>query len=222
MGHVADYMTPAATLPSDGTAGALAGRVWLPQAERSGGRGRARRRRLRHLRRSRPPCATCARPPTRRPSCAPARASASARSATSSPTRPRTGATRASPGCSPPSTCRRSRPPASPFRCSMLERVIEEQARGSPEKAEAIRKSIAGPARRRSRQAGARQPAGRRAQARADRAGCLVAVPGGRHRPGRRDLHQGAADGGGRARHGRPGCTRSPPGTTPSPRSCWW
>ena len=33
MGNVADYMTPAATLPSDGTKGALAGRVWLPQEE---------------------------------------------------------------------------------------------------------------------------------------------------------------------------------------------
>src|SRR5689334_1044689 len=33
MGNVAEYMTPAATLPRDGTAGALAGRVWLPQAD---------------------------------------------------------------------------------------------------------------------------------------------------------------------------------------------
>ena len=32
MARIADYMTPAATLPSDGTAGALAGRVWLPHA----------------------------------------------------------------------------------------------------------------------------------------------------------------------------------------------
>ena len=108
------------------------------------------------------------------------------------------------------------------FPRSMLERVIEEQARGSPEKAEAIRKSVAGPARRRPRQAGARQRAGRRAQARADRAGRLVAVPGGRHRPGRRDLHQGAAHGGGRPRHGGRACIRSPPGTIPSPRWCWW
>ena len=60
----------------------------------------------------------------------------------------------------------------------------------------------ASPPRRRSRQAGARPQGGRRAQARADRAGRLVAIPGGRHRPGCRDLHQGAADGGRRPRHG--------------------
>src|SRR5437764_11364908 len=32
MARIADYMTPLATLPRDGTAGALAGRVWLPAA----------------------------------------------------------------------------------------------------------------------------------------------------------------------------------------------
>ena len=32
MVRVADCMTPAATLPRDGTEGALAGRVWLPDA----------------------------------------------------------------------------------------------------------------------------------------------------------------------------------------------
>ena len=31
MASVADYMTAAASLPKDGTAGALAGRVWLPE-----------------------------------------------------------------------------------------------------------------------------------------------------------------------------------------------
>ena len=48
----------------------------------------------------------------------------------------------ASHGCWRRSTCRRSRRPASRFPLSMLERVIEEQARGSPEKAEAIRRSV--------------------------------------------------------------------------------
>ena len=32
MGRITDYLTPAATLPVDGTAGALVARVWLPQA----------------------------------------------------------------------------------------------------------------------------------------------------------------------------------------------
>ena len=31
MVRVADHMTPAGTLPKDGTSGALAGRVWLPE-----------------------------------------------------------------------------------------------------------------------------------------------------------------------------------------------
>ena len=33
MVSVADHMKPEATLPRDGTSGALAGRVWLPTAE---------------------------------------------------------------------------------------------------------------------------------------------------------------------------------------------
>ena len=44
---------------------------------------------------------------------------------------------------------------------------------------------------------------GRAAEGRADRAGRVVAVPRGRHRPRRRDLHQGAADVGGRHRRRR-------------------
>ena len=31
MARIADSMTPSATLPRDGTAGALAGRVWRPE-----------------------------------------------------------------------------------------------------------------------------------------------------------------------------------------------
>ena len=33
MARVADYMTPEASLPKDGTAGALAARVWRPDVE---------------------------------------------------------------------------------------------------------------------------------------------------------------------------------------------
>ena len=52
--------------------------------------------------------------------------------------------------------------------------------------------------------------------------GPLVAVPGSRHRPRRRGLHQGAgAVVGARSAHWIGRARRIPSGTTPSPRSCW-
>ena len=51
--------------------------------------------------------------------------------------------------------------------------------------------------------------------------GAVVAISRGRHRPGRRNLHQGAADVGGRHR-ADVGCIPARPGTIPSPRSCSW
>ena len=221
MARIADYMTPAATLPSDGTQGALAGRVWLPQA---GGPAIAAVRADGVY-----DISTLA--PTMRDLCEAADPAAIVRTGKGErigaladilANTPEDRRDPSKPWLLAPIDLQAIKAAGVTFPLSMLERVIEEQARGSPEKAEAIRKSIARAARRQSRQARARQPAGRRAQARADRAGRLVAIPGGRHRPGRRDLHQGAADGGGRPRHGRPACTRSPPGTTPSRRSCWW
>ena len=59
------------------------------------------------------------------------------------------------------------------------------------------------------------------AEGRADRAGRVVAVSRSRHRARRRDLHQVAADVGGRARAPRSASTRSRSGTIPSRRSCW-
>ena len=87
------------------------------------------------------------------------------------------------------------------FALSMLERVIEERARGDLTAAAAIRAEVnrlVGDdlARLKPGSAEAAPEAG------ADRAGRLEPVPGGRHRPGCRDLHQGAADGRGRHRHG--------------------
>ncbi len=79
------------------------------------------------------------------------------------------------------------------FAQSMVERVIEEQTRGDA----ALRRGRAGPGgrhrRRRSCHAAARIGAGGGAQAGADRAPPVVAVPGGRNRTGCRDLHQGSA-----------------------------
>jgi len=88
------------------------------------------------------------------------------------------------------------------FPLSMLERVIEEQARGAPEKCRGDAPERAGPARRQHPLPGAGQPAGGRTQARANRAGRVVPVPGGWHRPGCGDLHQGPAHVSGRTRHG--------------------
>ena len=124
--------------------------------------------------------------------------------AASSPTRRPSGATPKSPGCSRPSTCRRSRRPASRSPISMLERVIEERARGDPEAAAAHprrdRRALVGDD---LAQAEAGLARGRAPQGGADRARRLVAIPRGRHRSGRRDLHQGAADVGGRHGAGR-------------------
>ena len=106
------------------------------------------------------------------------------------------------------------------FVASMLERVIEEQARGDPAKAESVRARDRRHHRRRPREGAPGVAGGRAAEGRADRAACVVAVPRSGDRAGRRDLHEVAADV--RGRHGRrdrhPSRSRS--GTTPSPRSC--
>ena len=87
------------------------------------------------------------------------------------------------------------------FVASMLERVIEEQARGDPAQgrsgARARSSAIIGDD---LRERAARLARGGAPQGRADRAGRVVAVPRGRHRARRRDLHQVAADVRGRAR----------------------
>ena len=142
MGRIADYMTPHATLPSDGTAGALVARVWLPQIEgpavaaiRSDG-----------------VYDISALAPTVRDLCEMPDPAAIVRGGKGQ----RIGAL----GDILANTPEEQRRPAKPwllapidlqaikaagvtFPLSMLERVIEEQARGAPEKAEAIRGSIA-------------------------------------------------------------------------------
>jgi fumarylacetoacetate (FAA) hydrolase family protein len=143
MRSITDYMTAAATLPKDGTAGALAGRVWLPEAEG--------------------PAVVAIRPdgvydvsrlaPTMRDLAETADAATLVRTGAG----PRIGTLDEILA----NTAPESRDPRKPwllapidlqaikaagvtFPLSMLERVIEEQARGAPEKADAIRKSIAG------------------------------------------------------------------------------
>ena len=90
------------------------------------------------------------------------------------------------------------------FARSMVERVIEERAAGDPAKAEAIRGRIAGLIGASLARHPARQRAGCGGEGGADRRGAVVAVPRGRDRAGRRGLHQGPADVGGRlGRHRR-------------------
>ncbi len=143
MSSIADYMTPAATLPRDGTAGVLAGRVWLPQADG--------------------PAVVAVRAdgvyditrlaPTMRDLCESSDPAAIVRTGKGE----RIGALadilantpedRRDPGkpwLLTPIDLQAIKAAGVTFPLSMLERVIEEQARGSPEKAEAIRNSIAG------------------------------------------------------------------------------
>ena len=93
------------------------------------------------------------------------------------------------------------------FVLSMIERVIEERARGDLSAAAEIRDGRQPAGRRRSGETEAGFGGGGASEAGADRARRLEPVPGGRHRAGRGDLHQGAADGRGRHRHG---CGDSP------------
>jgi fumarylacetoacetate (FAA) hydrolase family protein len=134
-------MSVAATLPADGTAGALAGRVWLPTAEG--------------------PAVVAVRPdglydisslaPTMRDLCEDAeparlmregkgrRIGALADILANTP-EPERDATK--PWLLAPIDLQAIKAAGVTFPRSMLERVIEEQARGAPEKAEAIRTSV--------------------------------------------------------------------------------
>ena len=142
MSSVVDAMTPHATLPRDGTKGALAGRVWLPDA---GG-----------------PAVVAVRTdgvydisqlaPTMRDLCEASNPAAIVRQGQAG----RIGAledilantpegkrdTR-KPWLLAPNDLQAIKAAGVTFPLSMLERVIEEQARGAPEKAAAIRTSVA-------------------------------------------------------------------------------
>jgi fumarylacetoacetate (FAA) hydrolase family protein len=143
MSSIADYMTPAATLPRDGTAGVLAGRVWLPQvggpavaAVRSDGVYDITRLAptMRDLCESPDPAAIV-------------RTGEGERIGTLADILANTPVDRRDPGepwLLTPIDLQAIKAAGVTFPLSMLERVIEEQARGSPEKAEAIRNSIAG------------------------------------------------------------------------------
>jgi fumarylacetoacetate (FAA) hydrolase family protein len=141
MARVANYVSPGATLPADGTAGALAGRVWLPDAQG--------------------PAVVAVRgdhvwdisplAPTMRDLCETADAAKIVRQGKAErigaladilANTPEAKRDAKKPWLLAPIDLQAIKAAGVTFPLSMLERVIEEQARGSPEKAEAIRKSV--------------------------------------------------------------------------------
>ncbi len=150
------------------------------------------------------PCATSARPanPPRR--CARPRASASGRSATILANTPPQTRDADKPWWLAPVDLQAIKAAGVTFATSMLERVIEERARGDRERGRAPARRNDETDRRRPEDAEARLARRPEAEGGADRGGRLVAISRGRHRPGRGDLHQVAADVGGRlGRRGR-------------------
>ena len=142
MGRIADYMTPDATLPSDGTAGVLVARVWLPQAE--GPAVAAIRNDSAYD--------ISALAPTVRDLCEMPDPAAIVRSGKGEPigalgdilaNTPEEQRSPGRPWLLAPIDLQAIKAAGVTFPLSMLERVIEEQARGAPEKAEVIRASIA-------------------------------------------------------------------------------
>jgi len=142
MPSLADYMSVAASLPRDGSAGALAGRVWLPMAEG--------------------PAVVAVRgeelydisqlTPTMRDLCEAERPAEIVRAGQAEPigaladvlgNTPAARREPTKPWLLAPIDLQAIKAAGVTFPRSMLERVIEEQARGAPAKAEAIRKSVA-------------------------------------------------------------------------------
>jgi fumarylacetoacetate (FAA) hydrolase family protein len=142
MAGVADYMTAAMTLPGDGTRGALAGRVWLPQA---GGPAVAAVR-------ADGVYDISALAPTMRDLCESPDAVAMVRTGRGErvgaladilANTPEDRRDAGKPWLLAPIDLQAIKAAGVTFPLSMLERVIEEQARGAPEKADAIRRSVA-------------------------------------------------------------------------------
>jgi len=142
MARIGDYMTAAATLPRDGTAGALAGRVWRPDLEGPSvvavrGDGVWDISRLAPTMRDlaeAPDPAAIVRGGKGEHLGALDDILANTPDAARDPRKPWLLA---------PVDLQAIKAAGVTFPLSMLERVIEEQARGAPEKAEAIRRSVA-------------------------------------------------------------------------------
>ncbi len=202
----------ASTLPRDGTAGALAGRAWRPD-RRAGRAGppwwRCGPTGCTTSRRPSRRCATCASGPTPpRPCARRRRASGSCSLDEALANTPPDARDPGRPWLLAPVDLQAIKAAGVTFAVSMLERVIEERARGDAGAAAGIRAEIVGAGGRGLLEAPPGLRRGHAAQGGADRARGLVAISRGRHRAGRRDLHQGPAHGGGGHRRRR----RAPPG----------
>jgi fumarylacetoacetate (FAA) hydrolase family protein len=141
MARVQDYMSSAATLPNDGTSGALAGRVWLPRVQgpavvavRSDG--------VHDISRL---------APTMRDLCETQNPATIVRDGEGErigalddilANTPEQARNPQKPWLLTPIDLQAVKAAGVTFPLSMLERVIEEQARGAPEKAEAIRATV--------------------------------------------------------------------------------
>ena len=135
-------LTAKDVLPEDGTIGTLVGRVWLPDVAGPPS-SRCAATACSTSARAFPLSARCARQddPGRR-ACGRPRASGSAISKASSPTRRPTAATATKPWLLAPLDLQVLKAAGVTFAISMLERVIEERARGNPASADAIRKEV--------------------------------------------------------------------------------
>jgi fumarylacetoacetate (FAA) hydrolase family protein len=141
MADISAEMTPERTLPKDGTRGALAGRVWLPDVD-GPAVAAVREDGVYDISRT---------TPTMRDLCEADDPAALVRSAQGTrigsladilTNTPELGRNPGSPWLLAPIDLQAVKAAGVTFPLSMLERVIEEQARGAPEKAEAIRKSV--------------------------------------------------------------------------------
>ena len=121
------------------------------------------------------------------------------------------------PGCWRRSTCRRSRPPASPSPAACSSAWSRSRSRAIPAGRAAIRGADRGRGRRRPARRQAGLGGGGPAQGASRRPGRLVAVSRGRDRAGRRDLHQVAAHVGGRPRQRGRASTPSSHWNNPEP-----
>ena len=141
-------------------------------------------------------------PPTRPPRCGHRAGRKWASWKPSSPTRPAAGRDPKRPWLLAPIDLQAIKAAGVTFAVSMIERVIEERARGNPDSAAAIRETVnklVGDDLSRLKPG---SPRGRDSETHADRARFLESVSRSRHRAGRRNLHQGAAAFRDRHRHG--------------------
>jgi fumarylacetoacetate (FAA) hydrolase family protein len=141
MARVADYMTPEASLPKDGTAGALAARVWRPDVE-GPSVAAVRGDGVWDISRLAPTMRDLAEAPDAAAIVKQGKGERIGALADILANTPEAMRDAGKPWLLAPVDLQAIKAAGVTFPLSMLERVIEEQARGAPEKAEAIRRSV--------------------------------------------------------------------------------